>query len=184
MPEVTLRTDAEAWRRSLLGGTEVVVATTIAHSVSAASTAEPAPTLWSVLFIAILALPATALVIHHKVSIRLALPLLILAQLVGHLVLAAPSALQPQVTHSGHAAHDPWQLSWQMLAAHLAAVVVTAAVWRLRRHALDAVIRWEITYQLPIGNPTPIFTSEQAAARRDWLRAHPLRGPPPGVACS
>lgn len=150
---------------------ESLTALVIAHT--AAGGALPGAA-W-LLAMAALGYVASSLVLSRRTSIRVALPAMILTQLLMHSWL---------VTLSGpeHAAHAGTMLglSGPMVTAHLVAATVTALAWTMRRRAVDVLVRWADTAPLPVpalrasAAPAPSYV-----ARRDRaLSVAPSRGPP------
>lgn len=179
MLEVRLRPDPGVGLRSGVATVEVVGGVSLAHAAAAASTGEPGPGLVSVLAVAALVLPATMLVLRHKITLRLALTLLVLAQVTAHVVLTAG-----QTHAAGHAAHLPWQMSWQMATAHLVGALLTALVWHARRQLLEAAVGWPRAVDVVVAAPKPLVEGVRHVTATAWTRAHPLRGPPAVQTCA
>jgi hypothetical protein len=158
-----------------LASLESVTALVLAHL--AAGGELPAP--WWLALFAALVYGAGGLVLRRRVSIRVMLPLLLAAQLLGHawLVTLAPHA------HAGHAHASSALLGLTpaMLAAHAVAGVVTGAMWSLRRRAVDVLLQWSEPGLLP----APFLRSGKHDAADDAARTPrehralaPTRGPP------
>jgi hypothetical protein len=118
-------------------------------------------------------------VLRRRVSIRLALPALLAAQVLGHAWLVALT-LSTHVAH-GHGTDTFLGLTPQMLAAHAAAAAVTGLVWRLRRRAVAVLLQWQDPGRLPAPVGRRVL-APLAERRRPTLRAAfevaPTRGPP------
>ena len=157
-----------------LGSLESVTALVLAHV--AAGGEAPAP--WWLALFAVLVYGAGGLVLRNKVSIKVMLPLLLAAQLLGHawLVALAPHA---HAGH-GHATSVLLGLTPPMLAAHAVAGVVTGAMWALRRRAVDVLLEWGEPGVLPppFLRARSVPRADDTAKRREHRALAPTRGPP------
>ncbi|GAA3675548.1 hypothetical protein GCM10022237_38860 [Nocardioides ginsengisoli] len=157
-----------------LGGLESVTALVLAHV--AAGGELPAP--WWLAVFAGLVYAAGGLVLRHQVSIRVMLPVLLAAQLLGHawLVTLAPHA------HPGHAHESAALLGLTpvMLAAHVVAALVTGTMWALRRRAVDVLLDWSDDGVLPAPflRPQRAYAGTTARTPREHRALAPTRGPP------
>jgi hypothetical protein len=113
-------------------------------------------------------------VLRGRVPLRVMVPALTVAQLFLHSWMVVLASAPP--TH-GHGA--PFELTWQMVLAHAAGALVTAAVWELRARAVDVVLAWSEPGLLVVPS------LRRAVARhapllplRRPLVVVPLRGPP------
>ena len=117
---------------------------------------------------------AGAVVLRGRAPMRVVVPALAVTQLLLHcwMVVLGPT------TH-GHVAH--LDLTWQMVLAHLAGAVATAAIWALRRRAVDVVLAWSEAGLVPVPGVlrTPARYAPVIPLRRP-LVVVPLRGPPVG----
>jgi hypothetical protein len=167
-----------------LATVEITTALVTAHT-AAGGTLPPGSwiaAMATVIFIAGLA------VFTRRVTVMVALPGLVAAQLLLHVYLAllTPVHGSPVVDPTAHAtalgsAHHPSLLSWPMLATHAVGAVVTAAIWELRARSIDVVVAWADT-GLPTLPVAPRGRRRAARAKRSrglqvWLLA-PRRGPP------
>lgn len=111
------------------------------------------------------------------------------AQLLIHVVLVS---MDPAQDHAGHAHHvgaaaaAPVDLSWQMIAAHAASALITAAVWRLRRRLADLLLAlpWPVSSLADEVRLHGVRRATQAHAPRLWLAGAPRRGPPARLRCA
>lgn len=121
---------------------------------------------------------ASLLALRGRLPIRVVLPALIGSQVLLHawlVTVTSGTGLHPHGPGS-----DPLLgLTWPMLLAHVAAGLVAATAWVLRRRAVDVLLGWSDT-------PTPdIPYRGRVAARRiaprlqrHHLATSPTRGPP------
>lgn len=160
-----------------LGSIESVTALVLAHVAAGGEVPQP---LWLAAF-AGLAYAAGRPVLRRRVGIRVVLPLLVAAQVLGHAWLVA---LSPGM-HAGHA-HDTGGLlglTPAMLLAHAVAGVVTGLMWALRRRAVDVLLAWSdlAPAPLPTRQAVGAVTRDVAPRRRRRSALAPVRGPPPGL---
>lgn len=160
---------------SALSSLETVVALALAHVAAGGEVPDIA---WLTAF-GVLVYGAGLAVLRRRASIRLALPALLSAQVLGHAWLVA---LTPG-THAshGHGTDTFLGLTPSMVAAHVMAAAVTGVVWALRRRAVAVLLRWQDPGRLP----APVWRrtlAPLAEHRRPPLRAAfevaPTRGPP------
>lgn len=160
-----------------LGSIESVTALVLAHVAAGGEVPQP---LWLAAF-ASLAYVAGRPVLRRRAGIRVVLPLLVAAQVLGHAWLVA---LSPGM-HAGHT-HDGGGLlglSPAMLGAHAVAGVVTGVMWALRRRAAQVLLAWSDLGLAPL----PERTRTRGHARRVVPHARPritiapVRGPPVGL---
>lgn len=160
--------------RALLATLEIVLGTVAAHTWAGGTLPSPA---W-VATMTGLVLVASVVVLSRGVRARVAVPALAAAQVFLHCWLVA---LSPGHAMPGHDMTGPHlELTVPMLAAHLAAAVLTAVVWALRRHAVDVVLAWAAVVRVVVS----VLRRRAAAAaptvvrRRLVLAVAPRRGPP------
>jgi hypothetical protein len=126
---------------------------------------------------AVLVFAAGTIVLRGRVPLRAIVPALVAAQLLLHCWM---TVLSPTPGHA-HGMH--LELSWQMVAAHVAGGVATALIWELRRRAVEVVLTWSEIGLLPV--PTLRRTAPPqppVLPLRRPLVVVPLRGPPFGLA--
>jgi len=157
-----------------LGSAESVAALALAHVAAGGEV----PSAWWLFVFAGLVYGAGTLVLRHRASIRVVLPVLLAAQLLGHGWLVALGS----TAHPGHehTAATVLGLGPAMLAAHAVAAAVTGAMWALRRRAVEVLLEWSEPGVVPVPGPRRTFTAAPrrepaAAAYRDVA---PTRGPP------
>jgi hypothetical protein len=165
--------------RALLATAEIVLGTVAAHTW-AGGTLPSAP--WLVAVTA-LVLVASLVVLHGKVRAAVAVPALAGAQVLLHcwLVALAPGHSMPGHQMSGQAASGPHlELTTPMLAAHLAAALLTALVWGLRRRAVDVVLAWGAVAGVVISSVRRVAAGAAPTVVRHQrvLAVAPRRGPP------
>jgi hypothetical protein len=143
----------------------------------------------------VLAMAATVFVtglgvLTRRVTVSVAVPALLALQLLLHvgLTLVAP-VHGPAADGMWHAdVHGTGQpgplLSWPMLFAHVAAAVVTAALWELGERAVDVVVACTDDGLPPSGHRGRPGTAGRSSDRpgREVLLAAPRRGPPAKIA--
>lgn len=157
-----------------LGSLESVTALVVAHGAAGGEV----PSSWWLAAFGLLVYAAGGLVLRHRVSIRVVLPALLAAQVIGHGWLVA---LSPGV-HPGHehATSAFLGLTPGMVAAHLAAAAVTGLMWVLRRRAVEVLLHWTEPGVVPLPRPRALHPGSPRPARTG--RAHralaPTRGPP------
>jgi hypothetical protein len=116
---------------------------------------------------------AGALVLRGRAPLWAMVPALVVVQFLLH---SWMSVLGPT---SGHAHGPHLDITWQMVAAHVAGGLITAVVWELRRRAVEVVLTWSEVGLLPV--PTLRRTVAPRAPvlpLRRPLVVVPLRGPP------
>lgn len=157
-----------------LAAAETTAALGIAHT--AAGGALPS-TGW-LLAIAVTAYGASLLVLRGRVPVRVATPALVGLQVVLHAWLVAITA--GTGVHPHGSASDPLLgLTWPMLLAHLAAGVVAAVAWVLRRRAVDVLLGWSDTPGPEIPHRARVAArAVRPAAPGRSARTLPTRGPP------
>ncbi|WGX98519.1 hypothetical protein [Nocardioides sp. L-11A] len=156
-----------------LGSLESVTALVLAHLAAGGAV----PSAWWLGGFAVLVYAAGRLVLRGRASIRLVLPGLVAAQLLGHAWLVT---LAPEAHGHGHAMSALLGLTPGMLAAHLVAAAVTGTMWALRRRAVEVLLRWTDPGVVPPPVPRRTRTSP---VRRLRTAPHtralaPTRGPP------
>ena len=157
-----------------LGSIESVTALVLAHVAAGGEVPQP----WWLGAFALLAYAAGRPVLRRRAGIRVVLPLLVAAQVLGHAWLVA----LPPGMHAGHA-HDTGGvlgLTPAMLGAHAVAGVVTGVMWALRRRASDLLLAWSDLALAPLPErPRPRVQPRRTAPRKRSLVAIvPVRGPP------
>lgn len=160
-----------------LGSLESVTALVLAHVAAGGD----APAAWWLAAFAVLVYGAGTVVLRERAGIRVVLPALLAAQVLGHawLVTLAPDA------HPGHehAAAAFLGLTPAMLGAHLLAAAVTGAMWVLRRRAVEVLLRWTDAGVVPLpvvrrgATPAP----RRCRSAREHRALAPTRGPPAGT---
>lgn len=153
---------------------ESVAALALAH-MAAGGEVPGAP--WLIAFGA-LVYAASVVVLRRRAGIRVVLPVLLGAQVLGHawLVALAPGA---HATH-GHDVGGFLGLTPSMLLAHTVAAAVTGLMWAVRRRAVVVLLRWSDLGRLP--SPTmralPAPASAPTCTSRRFVATAPTRGPP------
>ncbi|MEQ6903124.1 hypothetical protein [Nocardioides sp. YIM 152588] len=163
---------------------ETVAAFALAHRAAGGAL----PGAEALLAVAVLVYAAGLVVLGRRAPLRVVLPAMVAAQLAVHAwmsVLAPPTA----VGHAHHgvgvvgAAAAPAGLTWSMVAAHLAAALVTALAWHLRRRAVEVLVAWSATDPLPV--PLRRGVARALSPLRAWSPWHhgtaATRGPPAPV---
>ncbi|MCR1782680.1 hypothetical protein KVF89_09065 [Nocardioides carbamazepini] len=156
-----------------LGSLESVTALVLAHLAAGGAV----PSVWWLAVFAALVYAAGGLVLRGRASIRLVLPGLVAAQLLGHAWLVA---LAPEAHGHGHPMSALLGLTPAMLVAHLVAAAVTGTMWMLRRRAVEVLLRWTDPGVVPV----PVLRRIRAATPRRLRTAQharalaPTRGPP------
>ena len=161
--------------RSALATLEIMTALVAAHTWAGGAVPSGA---W-IAAAAALVLAGGTLVLRGRVSLRVAVPALVAAQLLLHswMVVLAPA---PAAGHD-HASH--LELTWPMVLAHVAGGLVTALVWELRRRAVEVVLSWSDPGLLPVPALRRVLTRRAPVPPlRRPLVVVPLRGPPVGSA--
>ena len=178
--------------RSTWAAVEVWSLTTVAHTVAGGAL----PSVPWLAGVAVLVMAASALVLRASLSTWVVLPALAASQVGLHLALTwMPPASTPPASmahvhemgvHTSTIGPAPAGLTWQMLAAHVASALLTAAVWALRRRAVETLgclarrVRWCIPPTLVL----PAHPARLRVAQRLWLLGSPRRGPPRGLAAA
>jgi hypothetical protein len=169
--------------RALLATVEIMLGTVAAHT--AAGGALPSP-VW-VAAAAALVLGGGLVVLRGRAPMWLVVPALAGAQLLLHCWLALTPghdmAAHAGLHAGGHtagsgAAH--LELTAPMLLAHLGAALLTAAVWRVRRRAVQVLLAWSDLVRLLVPTRRAVGTPSPAGAvlLRALLSVAPRRGPP------
>ncbi|MBM7519366.1 hypothetical protein [Nocardioides nitrophenolicus] len=159
-----------------LGSLESVTALVVAHLAAGGEL----PSAWWLAGFAVLVYAASGVVLRERAGIRVVLPALLAAQVLGHawLVALAPHA------HPGHehAASAFLGLTPAMLGAHLLAATVTGAMWVLRRRAVEVLLRWTEPGVVPVPAVRGAAGPDPRPARtpREHRALAPTRGPPAG----
>lgn len=161
-----------------IGSLESVAALALAHM---AAGGEVPGALWLTAFGG-LVYAASVVVLRRKAGIRVVLPVLVGAQVLGHawLVALSPGA---HATH-GHDAGGFLGLTPGMLAAHALAAAVTGLMWAVRRRAVVVLLAWSDLGRLPapVRTAVPGRQAVTALVSRRFLAIAPTRGPPAGAA--
>ncbi len=157
-----------------IGSLESVAALALAHI---AAGGEVPGALWLTAFGG-LVYAASVVVLRRKAGIRVVLPVLVGAQVLGHawLVALSPGA---HATHS-HDAGGFLGLTPGMLAAHALAAAVTGVMWAVRRRAVVVLLAWSDLGRLPapVRPAVPGRQTVAALVSRRFLAIAPTRGPP------
>ncbi|TIC87937.1 hypothetical protein E8D34_06490 [Nocardioides sp. GY 10113] len=160
-----------------LAAAETVTAFTVAHRAAGGVL----PGVEALLAVALLVYGAGLLVLGRRARLRSVLPGMVVAQLAVH---AATIALSP-ASPRGHAHHEVATggvagLTGPMVAAHLAAALVTALAWSLRRRAVEVLVAWSAPGALPA--PLRCGAARMPVPLRVWSAwrrgAAATRGPP------
>ncbi|MFW6867606.1 cell division protein FtsQ [Nocardioides sp. CPCC 206347] len=160
-----------------IGSLESVAALALAHM---AAGGEVPGALWLTAFGG-LVYAASVVVLRRKAGIRVVLPVLVGAQVLGHawLVALSPGA------HATHG-HDAGFLGLTpgMLAAHALAAAVTGLMWAVRRRAVVVLLAWSDLGRLPapVRTAVPGRQAVTTLVSRRFLAIAPTRGPPAGAA--
>lgn len=162
---------------ALLGTLESTVALGLAHLVAGGEV----PSLAALIAFGVLVHGAGLAVLTDRASIRLAAPVLLATQVLGHAWLMA---LDP-----GHAlVHEHGTgllgLSPAMLLAHAVAAAVAAGTWAVRRRVVDLVLRWSDRVVVVARGPLrAVRVAVRRVPRSLQCRAvAPTRGPPAAFA--
>lgn len=157
-----------------IGSLESVAALALAH---VAAGGEVPGVLWLTAFGG-LVYAASVVVLRRKAGIRVVLPVLVGAQVLGHawLVALSPGA---HATH-GHDASGFLGLTPGMLAAHALAAAVTGVMWAVRRRVVVVLLRWSDAGRLPVPvrRATVARQIVTTLTSRRFLAIAPTRGPP------
>ena len=159
-----------------LTAAETTAALAIAHTAAGGMLPSPG---W-LLAIAATAYGASLLVLRGRAPVRLMVPVLIGLQVLSHAWLVALT--EGTGVHSHGSGADVLGLTWPMLLAHVAAGLVAAAAWVLRRRAVDVLLGWADPPSPDIPHRAR-FTARRSrptpAGRR--VVVLPTRGPPAAV---
>ncbi len=157
-----------------LTAVEATAALAIAHTAAGGTL----PSAGWLVAIAVTAYGASLLVLRGRAPVRVMVPVLVGLQVLSHAWLATLTAGTGAHPH-GSGADVLLGLTWPMLLAHVAAGLVAAVAWVVRRRAVDVLLGWT-------DSPTPDiphrarFTAHDSrptpAGRR--VTALPTRGPP------
>lgn len=172
---------------------ETVTAAAAAHVLAGGGT----PDVASLVVLALLGYGAGLAVLGRGASIRVVAPVMVAAQLFLHAWWTSSAT-----GHAAHAAHGhsvgsatgptigplalpglPALPDTAMLLAHVAAGVVAAAAWALRRRVVDVLVRWSARHRVAVPPCAPVPATGRAASPVARLLVHvaPTRGPPAGV---
>ncbi len=156
-----------------LGSLESVTALVLAHTIAGGAV----PSLWWLTAFAALVYAAGGLVLRGRARIRVVLPALVVAQLLGHAWLVT---LAPEAHGHGHAMPALLGLAPGMLAAHLVAAAATGTMWVLRRRAVEVLLRWTDPGVVPppVGRRAPATASARPRTAQHERTLAPTRGPP------
>lgn len=161
-----------------IGSLESVAALALAHVAAGGEV----PSGWWLAAFGALVYVASTVVLRRRASIRVVLPVLVVAQVLGHawLVALTPGA---HATHA-HDAGGFLGLSPGMLVAHAVAAVATGVMWAARRRAVVVLLRWSDLDRLPAPSSRTVPVSDLVAALtpRRFLAIAPTRGPPSAAA--
>lgn len=171
-----LREVPRAGRRLSAGLTAAETTTALAIAHTAAGGVLPSGA-W-LLAIAATAYGASVLVLGERAPVRLMLPVLVGLQVLLHAWLVALTAGTGAHPH-GAGADAVLGLTWPMLLAHVAAGLVAASAWVLRRRAVDVLVGWTDTSTpgVPHRARITVRPSRPAPPGRS-VAALPTRGPP------
>jgi hypothetical protein len=160
-----------------LGSLESVTALVLAHLAAGGELPSAG---WLVAF-AVLVYGASSVVLRERARIRVVLPALLAAQVLGHawLVTLAPD-LHPGHEHVTSAFLG---LTPAMLGAHLAAAAVTGTMWVLRRRAVEVLLHRTDggVVPLPVVRRAAAPTPRCGRTAREHRALAPTRGPPAGL---
>lgn len=176
MPTLRRKPRSRVGVAATLVSVESMVALVLAHLAAGGAV----PDGWWLVAFGVPVYAASRLVLRRRASIRVILPALVAAQVLGHAWLVALTAAGGG--HAGHV-HEPGPvlgLSPAMLAGHLAAAAVTGVMWTLRRRAVDLVWHWAEPDRLPVAVRPRIRAHHRAVAlltQRHGATSAP-RGPP------
>ena len=121
---------------------------------------------------------ASLLVLRGRLPVRVMLPALVGAQVLLHAWLVTLASGTGVHSHA-HGSDALLGLTWPMLLAHVAAGLVAATAWLLRRRAVDVLLGWSDAPTPDIPHRGRVATRRTAPVlqRHDWA-APPTRGPP------
>lgn len=171
-----LREVPRGWVRLSAGAT--AAETTAALGVAHTAAGGVLPSGGWLLAIAATAYGASLLVLRGRVPVRVMVPVLVGLQVLLHAWLVALTAGTGAHPH-GSGADALMGLTWPMLLAHVAAGLVAALAWVLRRRAIDVLLGWSDTATPGIAHRTRVTArrSRPTPAGRSVV-ALPTRGPP------
>lgn len=157
-----------------LAAAETTAALALAHTAAGGVL----PSTGWLLTIAATVYAASLVVLRGRLPVRVALPALLGTQVLLHAWLVTLTSGTGAHPHGG-GSHGLLGLDWPMLLAHLAAGLVAAAAWVLRRRAVDVLLGWS-------DRPTPHVSHRGrlrtkgaiARPRQHHLASHRKRGPP------
>lgn len=178
--------------RALPATAEIVLGTVAAHTWAGGGL----PSAGWVAAMAALVLLASVVVLRGTVRAGAAVPALAAAQLLLHCWLVALAPAHQMSGHAmpghgtaghamaGHAAAGPHlELTTPMLAAHAVAALLTAAVWCLRRRAVEVVLAWGRAVRVAVPSVPTLAPAVPALGRgHRVLTVAPHRGPPGSLA--
>ncbi|MDO9455881.1 hypothetical protein [Nocardioides sp.] len=128
------------------------------------------------------------LVLRGRVRPRVAVPLLVAAQLLLHAWLTALTMGTDPMGHmaaGAHAGHAHALLDPSMLVVHVGGGLLTALLWELRARAGEVVVTWTRQPLPPLPSlrlvPAPV-PAPSALLSRFVVAAAPRRGPPAALA--
>jgi len=160
--------------RAVLATVEIMVAVVAAHTWAGGG---PPSVAWTA-GAAALVLGAGVVVLRGRVSLPVAVPALVAAQLLLHCWMTVLAA-GPHDHHGG----APLGLDRPMLVAHVVGGLVTALVWAVRRRAVDVLVAWSDPGLLPAPMlPRALSLVAPVLPLRRPTDVVPLRGPPVAVA--
>ena len=191
-----MKRGAERGRRTLSRSTwaavEVWSLTAVAHTIAGGAL----PSLPWLAGVAVLVVAASALVLRASMSVWVVLPALGASQVGLHLALtwmtpattppASMSHVHEMGAHTSTVGLASAGLTWQMLAAHVASALLTAAVWGVRRRAVETLegLALRVWWCPPTTLVLPAHPARLRVAQRLWLVGSPRRGPPRGLAAA
>lgn len=161
-----------------LGSIESVTALVLAHLAAGGDVPHP---LWLTAF-AVLSYAAGRPVLRRRAGIRVVLPLLVAAQVLGHawLVALTPGAHAGHLGHAHGGGSGVLGLTPGMVLAHAVAAVVIGVMWGLRRRAVDVLVGWSDLGLVAAPAPARVRALARRAVPhlRAWVAGAPTRGPP------
>ncbi|MDZ5622903.1 hypothetical protein SFC88_18835 [Nocardioides sp. HM23] len=154
------------------------VETTVALAIAHTAAGGVLPSAGWLLTIGATAYGAGVLVLSGRVPVRVMLPVLVGLQVLLHAWLVALTEGAGAHSH-GSAAEAVLGLTGPMLLAHVAAGLVAAVAWALRRRAVDVLLGWADTTAPAIRHRSRVAAgrSRPTPAGRS-VSALPTRGPP------
>lgn len=181
-------------RRAALATVEITGGMTLAHLAAGGAL----PELPWLGVVAALVFVCSLRVLRGDLPIAPTVAFVTAAQLVSHVLmtLVAPPAAAVGHGHAGHAhghGHAPsgleyaltHDLSWQMLAAHAAGVMLTMLVWRVRRQLGEVLVGCSAALPLPsYDGPLGVVEPDVDLRPAPWRSGAPRRGPPALLRCA